>query len=107
MGWTPPFLWGLIWGPILLAGIRRDFNLVGFATVRQALARIFGGTLMGFGASLAGGCSIGSLSGASILSITNWLAIVAMVGGIMASRRHEKVWREEIVRFVRGTVLAS
>ncbi|NBB99068.1 MAG: YeeE/YedE family protein, partial [Alphaproteobacteria bacterium] len=34
--------------------------------------------LMGFGGMLAGGCAIGSLTGASVFAATAWLALLSM-----------------------------
>ena len=46
---------------------------------------LVGGTLMGFGSMLAGGCAVGAgMSGGSIFALTAWLALFSMWIGAAA-----------------------
>jgi uncharacterized membrane protein YedE/YeeE len=49
---------------------------------------LLGAVLMGFGAMLAGGCSIGAgVSGASTLALTAWVALASMwLGGTLVDQ---------------------
>ncbi len=47
---------------------------------------LVGGTLMGFGSMLAGGCAVGAgLTGGSVLALTAWVAVFFMWVGAMAT----------------------
>lgn len=83
---------GLIGGVIVGAGAsalyRREAKLVSFESPRQTLRYLAGGTLMGFGGVLAGGCTIGAgLSGVSSLSVAAIIALLSMIGGAVAMDR--------------------
>jgi uncharacterized protein len=44
---------------------------------------LFGALLMGFGAMLAGGCAVGSVSNSVVLATTGWVALVSMWAAAM------------------------
>ncbi len=49
---------------------------------------LIGGSFMGFGSMLAGGCAVGAgMSGGSILALTAWIAVFCMWIGAMATHR--------------------
>ncbi|OYX43662.1 MAG: lipocalin [Rhodobacterales bacterium 32-67-9] len=81
---------GLVPGVVIGAGISAllagQFRFEGFEGESTMRRSMFGAVLMGFGAMLAGGCSIGAgVSGGSIFAGTAWLALFAMWVGAMAT----------------------
>jgi len=73
---------GVFLGALLAALIRRRTQLEGFATPRDMLRYMAGGTLMGIGGALAMGCSIGQgLTGFSTLAFSSLLACLGIVVG--------------------------
>lgn len=75
-------------GSFLAAWRNRELAWQGFGRPLDIPRYIFGAILMGFGAMLAGGCAVGAgLSGASILSLTAWAAVLSMwIGGGLTDR---------------------
>lgn len=75
-------------GSFLAAWWHRELSWQGFGRPLDIPRYIVGAVLMGFGAMLAGGCTVGAgLSGASILSLTAWAAVLSMwIGGGLADR---------------------
>ncbi len=81
---------GLVPGVVLGAGLSAllagQFHFEGFEGESNMRRSMFGAVLMGFGAMLAGGCSIGNgVTGASIFAGTAWLALFSMWMGAMAT----------------------
>lgn len=81
---------GLVPGVVLGAGgaalVARQFRFEGFEGESSMRRSMFGAVLMGFGAMLAGGCSIGNgVTGTSIFAGTAWLALFCMWLGAMAT----------------------
>ena len=79
---------GLVPGVVIGAGVSallaRQFRFEGFEGESNMRRAMFGAVLMGFGAMLAGGCSIGAgVTGGSIFAGTAWLALCAMWAGAM------------------------
>lgn len=79
---------GVIVGSFLSALVRSELNLVSFGAPNETLRYLAGGSLMGFGGVLAGGCTVGAgLSGVGALSFAAILGLVAiMVGGRITDR---------------------
>jgi uncharacterized membrane protein YedE/YeeE len=77
---------GVFLGAFLAALAARELAWQGWEGARAMQRYLSGAVLMGFGAMLAGGCSIGAgVSGASALALTAWAALAAMwVGGTLA-----------------------
>ncbi|WP_333832863.1 YeeE/YedE family protein [Rubrimonas sp.] len=74
---------GLVAGVVLGAGIAAraagEWRFEGFDGAPAMRRHIAGAVLMGFGAMLAGGCSIGAgVTGASTLALSMWVALTAM-----------------------------
>ncbi len=61
----------------------------------RILAALAGGTLMGFGAKLARGCTSGqALTGGALLSVGSWIFIATAFGaGYLASPLVRRMWR--------------
>lgn len=81
---------GLVPGVVIGAGISAllagQFRFEGFEGESNMRRSMFGAVLMGFGAMLAGGCSIGAgVTGGSIFAGTAWLALFAMWVGAVAT----------------------
>ncbi|MDI3336500.1 YeeE/YedE family protein [Defluviimonas aestuarii] len=80
---------GLVPGVVVGAGasalLSRQFRFEGFENEGNMRRAMSGAVLMGFGAMLAGGCSIGAgVTGGSIFAATAWAALTAMwVGAVI------------------------
>lgn len=73
---------GTLFGSFLVSLWRRDWRLETFNSQRPLGRYLLAGSLMGTGAVLAGGCSVGAgLSGTSILAGQAVLTLVAMLSG--------------------------
>lgn len=88
----PPFGAALVGGTILGAflGASRSgrLRLEGFVDVHDFRSNLGGAVLMGFGGTLAGGCTVGQgLTGISTLGPTSILAVAAIVLGAIAGVR--------------------
>lgn len=70
-------------GSLLGALVGGDFKLEGFKPEHKLWQYLAGAVLMGFGAVLAGGCTVGAgLSGGSLFSLTAWLTLISIwLGG--------------------------
>lgn len=81
---------GLVPGVVIGAGLSAllagQFRFEGFEGESNMRRSMFGAVLMGFGAMLAGGCSIGAgVTGGSIFAGTAWMALFAMWVGAVAT----------------------
>lgn len=69
-------------GSLLAALVSRDFKFEGFKAENKLGHYITGAVLMGFGAVLAMGCTVGAaMTGGAIFALTAWLTLVAIWGG--------------------------
>lgn len=77
---------GVFIGAFLAAWAARELAWQGWEGARAMQRYLSGALLMGFGAMLAGGCSIGAgVTGASTLALTAWVALASMwLGGTLA-----------------------
>ena len=75
-------------GSLLGALVGGDFKLEGFKTENKLGHYLIGAVFMGFGAVLAGGCTVGAgMTGGSVFSLTAWLTLIAIwLGAGMAWR---------------------
>lgn len=65
---------GLVLGVLIAALLHREFRIRLPRRKKQLVSALLGGLLMGYGARLAGGCSIGALvGGTASLSLHGWL----------------------------------
>jgi uncharacterized membrane protein YedE/YeeE len=79
---------GTLVGAGLLAALRGQFRWQSFTSPRETGRYLAGAVLMGFGGVLAGGCTVGAgLAGIPTLSVAAFLALLAMVGGALATDR--------------------
>jgi hypothetical protein len=74
---------GVALGAFLAAAHGRELAWQGWHGAQAMQSYLLGAGLMGFGAMLAGGCSIGAgVTGTSAMALTAWIALTAMwVGG--------------------------
>ena len=85
-GFGAGLIGGTILGGFMSALIGREFALMSFSTPRQMVHYSFGGVLMGVGAVMAGGCTIGAgLSGLPAFSLSALLTLVAITIGALAT----------------------
>lgn len=81
------FFGGTLAGAALSATFRREFRPTGFTQELTASRYILGGSLMGVGGVLAGGCTVGAgLTGTSTLSVAAFLALASIVAGALATK---------------------
>ncbi|MBI1207093.1 MAG: YeeE/YedE family protein [Azospirillum sp.] len=67
---------GVFLGSFLGGLLGRDLKLEGFEGGRSMRRYIAGAALMGFGAMLAGGCSVGAgITGGSVFALTGWVTL--------------------------------
>lgn len=94
---TPGFDAGLLpaafLGALLGALVGGDFKLEGFKTENKLLPYLVGAVLMGLGAVLAGGCTIGAgLTGGAVFALTAWLTLIAIWVGASLTWRINRIW---------------
>jgi uncharacterized protein len=82
LGFAVSVVGGVLLGAVLMALLRRDFNLRSFDSPTHMLRSMVGGTLMGIGGVMSLGCSIGQgLSGFSTLSLASLIAVASIMLG--------------------------
>jgi uncharacterized membrane protein YedE/YeeE len=72
---------GVFLGALFGGWIGGELKLEGFQSGHAMRRYIVGAVLMGFGAMLAGGCAVGSVSNASVLATIAWVALFSMWAG--------------------------
>lgn len=90
MGFDTGVLPATFLGALLGALLGREFRFEGFKTENKLGHYLTGAILMGFGAVLAGGCTVGAgMSGGAVFSLTAWLTLVGIwLGAAGVSRVH-------------------
>lgn len=84
---------GMIIGSLVSSFIKGTFKPEGFTNVKDFLISSLGALMVGFGAVLAMGCSIGhGLSGVATLALGSFVALSAILTGAYAGIRLEKSW---------------
>jgi uncharacterized membrane protein YedE/YeeE len=80
-------------GSLLGAWVGGDFKLEGFKTENKLGHYLTGAVLMGFGAVMAGGCTVGAgMTGGSVFSLTAWLTLIAIwLGAGLSWRIHRSM----------------
>ena len=79
---------GIIGGALLATLLASQFKFKKIKSLKQIVAAVLGGLLMGYGARLASGCNIGALfSGIASLSLSGWVfALFLLVGAYIGSK---------------------
>ncbi|MBR0597164.1 YeeE/YedE thiosulfate transporter family protein [Sinanaerobacter chloroacetimidivorans] len=79
---------GIIVGALMATLLASQFKFKKIKSVRQVIAAVLGGLLMGYGARLAFGCNIGALfSGIASLSLSGWVfALSLLIGAYIGSK---------------------
>lgn len=79
---------GIILGALLATLLASQFKIKKIKSIKQVIAAILGGLLMGYGARIAFGCNIGALfSGISSLSVSGWVfGLFLFLGAIVGSK---------------------
>ena len=79
---------GIIFGALLATLLASQFKFKKIKAMRQVVAAVSGGLLMGYGARLAFGCNIGAFfSGISSLSLSGWLfGASLLIGAFIGSK---------------------
>jgi uncharacterized membrane protein YedE/YeeE len=82
VGFDAGLLPGVFIGSFIAAVLFGDFKFEGFQTENKLGHYLSGAILMGFGAVLAGGCTVGAgMSGGIVFSNTAWLTLLSIVAG--------------------------
>ena len=82
-------------GSLVGALVGGEFRFEGFKTENKLGHYLTGAILMGFGAVLAGGCTVGAgMSGGAIFALTAWLTLISIwMGAALTLRLHKaKGW---------------
>jgi uncharacterized membrane protein YedE/YeeE len=78
-------------GSLIAAVLFGEFKFEGFQTENKLGHYLSGAILMGFGAVLAGGCTVGAgMSGGVVFSNTAWLTLVSIIAGAAMTYRFLK-----------------
>jgi hypothetical protein len=79
---------GVIFGALLATLMASQFKIKKIKSIKQIIAAIIGGLLMGYGARIGFGCNIGALySGIASLSLSGWVfAIFLFLGSMVGSK---------------------
>ncbi len=81
-GFDAGLLPGVFAGSLVASVMFGEFKFEGFQTENKLGHYLTGAVLMGFGAVMAGGCTVGSgMSGGAIFSNTAWLTLVSIILG--------------------------
>jgi uncharacterized membrane protein YedE/YeeE len=81
-------------GAALSALFRSEFKFETFKSENKMGHYMLGAVLMGFGAVLAGGCTVGAaMSGGSTFALTAWLTLLSIVGGSWLMLKMQNRWR--------------
>ena len=88
-------VFGVVVGSAVYSLLTKSFRWEGFRDAGDTANHLVGAVLMGVGGVTALGCTIGQgLSGMSTLSLTSFVATLAIVGGAVAALRFQ-IWRIE------------
>ena len=79
---------GIMAGALLATLLASQFKFKKIKSIKQIIAAILGGLLMGYGSRIAFGCNIGALfSGISSLSVSGWVfAVFLFLGAIIGTK---------------------
>jgi len=84
---------GVFLGSFIAAWTRGEWKLEGFKDGYGMRRYIAGAVLMGFGAVLAGGCTVGAgMTGGALFALTAWLTLIAIwVGAGLSWKLHQRM----------------
>ncbi|MEA5014809.1 MAG: YeeE/YedE thiosulfate transporter family protein [Candidatus Limiplasma sp.] len=79
---------GIVLGALAATLLASQFKIKKIKSIRQVVAAVLGGLLMGYGARIAFGCNIGALySGIASMSLSGWVfAIFLFLGAFVGSK---------------------
>ncbi len=79
---------GIILGALLAVLLASQFKIKKIKSIKQVVAAVIGGLLMGYGARIAFGCNIGALfGGIASLSLSGWVfGLFMFMGAIIGSK---------------------
>jgi uncharacterized membrane protein YedE/YeeE len=81
-GFDAGLLPGVFIGSLVASVLFSEFKFEGFQTENKLGHYLTGAVLMGFGAVMAGGCTVGAgMSGGAVFSNTAWLTLVSIILG--------------------------
>jgi len=79
---------GIIVGALVATLLASQFKVKKLKSIKQVIAAVLGGLLMGYGARIGFGCNIGALySGIASLSLSGWVfGVFLFLGAIVGSK---------------------
>ncbi len=79
---------GIIFGALLATLLASQFRIKKIKSIKQIIAAILGGLLMGYGVRIAFGCNISAFySGIASLSLSGWVyALFLFLGAVVGSK---------------------
>ncbi|MBE0493531.1 MAG: YeeE/YedE family protein [Thiomicrospira sp.] len=87
---------GVALGSFVSSLINREFKVTGFDSAKDGVISSIGALLVGFGAVLAMGCSVGhGLSGVATLALGSFVAVAAITAGALVGIKFEPLWRQK------------
>lgn len=87
INWGVMLVFGILIGSFIAARVSGEFR-VRVPSAQQAVRSVGGGTLMGVGAVLAGGCTVGNgMVETSLFTWQGWIGLLAIAGGIWAASK--------------------
>lgn len=87
-------VFGMVIGSAISSLLQGSFKLEGFSSGKDFIISSIGALLVGFGAVLAMGCSIGhGLSGAATLALGSFVALASILAGAYTGIRLESRWQ--------------
>ena len=90
-GFDAGLLPSVFMGSFMAAFLFGEFKFEGFQTENKLGHYLTGAVLMGFGAVLAGGCTVGAgMSGGVVFSNTAWLTLLSIMAGAALTYRFLK-----------------
>jgi len=98
---------GVVTGSFLYSILTKNFRIEWFASFKDFVAHIIGGTLMGIGGVLAMGCTIGqAVTGVSTLAMGSFLTLFAIVLGSALTMKiqYYKIVYEEEASFTKALI---
>ncbi|MCP5438896.1 MAG: YeeE/YedE family protein, partial [Chromatiaceae bacterium] len=90
---------GVVLGSLLWSLVTRRFRIEWFSSVRDAVNHVIGAVLMGFGGTLAMGCTVGqAITGVSTLAVGSLITFAAILLGsalTMKVQYYKMVYEDE------------
>lgn len=89
---------GVFLGALIMALTTKEWKVERFGSDTPMERYMIGGSMMGFGAMLAGGCAVGAgVTGGAVLSVTAWLAVASMWAGALVTENVLRMFQNRAI----------